>query len=239
MSEREIPLRFSATHAPPAALTSSVRAAVKKTPASTIPVRARIVGAVAAIPGVLTAALVGADRIWDHQEPLRADLGTGSPVRLLVVLASLLAFTLLTTLIALRRGRHGLGSREQQLTVAAGLVVPVYAFSTLAWPLRSDHPAALSAAAALHPLGLPCFAIAAIVGLVVLASVTSALRWSVPVASGARGAALGACAGAWSGLSVFIHCPAFETTHLIIGHFAPIVAFTLLGVSVVPRVLRP
>ncbi|AUX43956.1 uncharacterized protein SOCE26_054130 [Sorangium cellulosum] len=238
MSEHEIPLRFAATHASPDALYSSIRAAVRKTPASAVPVRARIVGAVAAIPGVLTAALVGADRIWD-QEPLRVDLGTGSPARLLVVLASLLVLTLLTTLIALRRGRHGLGSRERQLAVAAGLVVPVYAFSTLAWPLRSDHPAVLSDTATLHPLGLPCFAIAAIVGLVVLASVTSALRWSVPVASGARGAALGACAGAWSGLSVFIHCPAFETTHLVIGHVAPIVAFTLLGVSVVPRVLRP
>ncbi|XXV24480.1 NrsF family protein [Sorangium sp. So ce1389] len=168
---------------------------------------------------------------------MRVDLGTGSPARLLVVLSSLLAFTLLMTLIVLRRGKHGLGSGATPLSVAAGLVVPVYAFATLAWPLRSNGAAAESAS--LHPWGVPCFAIAAIVGLVVLATFTSALRWAVPVARGPRGAALGASAGAWAGLSVFIHCPAFEPTHLIIGHVVPIAAFTLMGVFVVPRALRP
>ncbi|XXU14855.1 NrsF family protein [Sorangium sp. So ce861] len=191
----------------------------------------------AAIPGVLTAVLVGSDRLLD-QSPLRVDLGTGSPARLLVVLFSLLAFALLTTLIALRRGKYGLGSGATPLSVAAGLVVPVYAFATLAWPLRSYGPAAESEAS-LHPWGVPCFAIAAIVGLVVLATFTSALRWAVPVARGPRGAAVGAAAGAWAGLSVFIHCPAFEPTHLIVGHVVPIVAFTLLGVFVIPRALRP
>ncbi|WP_437734877.1 NrsF family protein [Sorangium sp. So ce1335] len=238
MNRHEIPPRFASTSAPPAALYSNIRAAIQKTPSSTVPVRARLLGAMAAIPGVMTAVLVGTDRIMD-QSPLRADLGAGSPGRLVVVLTSLLVFTLLTTLVALRRGRLGLGSGERQLTVAAVLVVPVYAFSTLALPLRSDNPAVLSAAASLHPLGLPCFVVAALVGLLVLVTFALALRWSVPVARGPRGAALGASAGAWAGLSVFIHCPAFEPTHLFIGHIVPIVAFTALGVIAVPHVLRP
>ncbi|WP_437877048.1 NrsF family protein [Sorangium sp. So ce513] len=238
MKHHEIPPRFAATSAPPAALYANIRAAIDRTPASTVPVRARLIGAVAAIPGVITAVLVGTDRILD-QSPLRDDLGAGSPARLVVVLSSLLVFTLLTTLVALRRGRHGLGSGERQLNVAAGLVVPVYALSTLVLPLRSNDPAMLSAAAALHPWGLPCFVVAALVGLLVLVAFASALRWSVPVASGPRGAALGAAAGAWAGLSVFIHCPAFEPTHLVVGHLLPIVAFTALGVIAVPHVLRP
>jgi hypothetical protein len=238
MEQREIPPRFASPPAPPDALYANIRAAIENTPASTVPVRARLIGAVAAIPVVMTAALVGTDHFID-QRPLRADLEAESPARLVVVLSSLLVFTLLTTLVALRRGRHGLGSGARPLVVAAGLVVPVYAFFTLAIPLRSDDPAVLASAASLHPWGLRCFVVATLVGLFVLVAFARALRWSVPVASGPRGAALGASAGAWAGLSVFLHCPAFEPAHLIIGHLVPIVAFAALGALAVPHALRP
>lgn len=238
MKQREIPPRFASVSAPPDALYSSIRAAIKETPASTVPVRARLIGAVAAIPVVMTVVLLGTEVLID-QSPLRADLGAGAPGLLVVVLSSLLVFTLLTMFVALRRGRHGLGSGAKPLIVAAGLVVPVYALTALAIPLRSNDPAVLSRVASLHPWGVPCFVVAAIVGLFVLVILTSALRWSVPVARGPRGAALGASAGAWAGLSVFLHCPAFEPTHLIIGHIVPIGAFIALGALAVPHALRP
>jgi hypothetical protein len=77
------------------------------------------------------------------------------------------------------------------------------------------------------------------VGLLVLISFTAALRRPAPVASRLRGAALGAAAGAWAGLSVFIFCPATEHRHLLVGHVLPIAAFTLLGLAAIPRALRP
>jgi hypothetical protein len=71
----------------------------------------------------------------------------------------------------------------------------------------------------------------------VFATFTLALRHSVPVRSGLRGAAIGAAAGAWAGLSVFIFCPSDDLRHLFIAHILPIVAFTVLGMTVIPRAL--
>ena len=67
----------------------------------------------------------------------------------------------------------------------------------------------------------------------------TALRRSAPVASRLRGAALGAAAGAWAGLGIFIYCPATEYHHLLVGHVLPIAALTLLGLAAIPRALRP
>src|SRR5262249_57934019 len=89
------------------------------------------------------------------------------------------------------------------------------------------------------PWGLRCLSIATAVGLLVLVTFTAALRRSVPVASRLRGAALGAAAGAWAGLSVFIFCPAIELRHLLVGHLLPIAALTLVGLAAIPRALRP
>ena len=71
--------------------------------------------------------------------------------------------------------------------------------------------------------------------LLVLVSFTAALRRSAPVASRLRGAALGAAAGAWAGLGVFLFCPATDHRHLLVGHVLPIAIFTLLGLAAVPR----
>jgi hypothetical protein len=91
----------------------------------------------------------------------------------------------------------------------------------------------------ISPWGLRCLVIATIVGMLVLASFGAALRRAVPVASRLRGAALGAAAGAWTGLAVFIFCPSDDFQHILVGHVLPIVAFTLLGAVASPRVLRP
>jgi Protein of unknown function (DUF1109). len=73
----------------------------------------------------------------------------------------------------------------------------------------------------------------------VLAIFAVALRRAVAVASGLRGGALGAAAGAWGGLAVFAFCPSGETQHLLVGHVLPIALFTLLGGVVLSRALRP
>ena len=60
-----------------------------------------------------------------------------------------------------------------------------------------------------------------------LAIFAVALRRAVAVASGLRGAALGAAAGAWGGLAVFAFCPSGETQHLLVGHVLPVALFTV------------
>jgi hypothetical protein len=56
------------------------------------------------------------------------------------------------------------------------------------------------------------------VGLLVLAAFAGALRRAAPAASRLRGAALGAAASAWAGLTVFLFCPAGAHRHLLVGH---------------------
>ena len=73
----------------------------------------------------------------------------------------------------------------------------------------------------------------------VLAIFAVTLRRAVAVASGLRGAALGAAAGAWGGLAVFAFCPSGELQHLLVGHVLPVALFTLLGGIGLARALRP
>jgi hypothetical protein len=154
------------------------------------------------------------------------------------VLLLIVGLTLSATLIAVGRGERGLGSGVMSLFLVALLVTPIYAVLTLVHPLEASGATAASLAE-LSPWGLRCLAIAVTVGLLVLVSFAAALRRSAPVASRLRGAALGAAAGAWAGLSVFIFCPATDHRHLLVGHVLPIVMFTLVGLAAVPRALRP
>ena len=55
------------------------------------------------------------------------------------------------------------------------------------------------------------------------------IRGSVAVAVGWRSAALGAAAGAWSGLALLIHCPSVEAQHMLVGHLLPICVFPVVG----------
>jgi hypothetical protein len=123
------------------------------------------------------------------------------------------------------------------LFLVAVLVTPIYAVLTLVDPVEMSRTAAASLAT-LSPWGPRCLSISIAVGLLVLFSFTAALRRSAPVASRLRGAAVGAAAGAWAGLSVFVFCPATEVRHLLVGHVLPIGVFTLVGLMAIPRALR-
>ena len=190
------------------------------------------------VPFVAAAVLLLASQLVYDRPALRVDLRTHPTARLLIGLLLVVGLTLSATLVAVGRGERGLGPGVVSLLAVALLVTPIYAVLTLVGP-----PEVASATAAmlaeLSPWGLRCLAIATAVGLLALISFTGALRGSAPVASQLRGAALGAAAGAWAGLSVFIFCPATEFRHLLIGHVLPIAAFTLLGLAAIPRTLRP
>jgi hypothetical protein len=238
MTDRGTPSRFESEVAPPEELFSRIRTAVAATPASTIGTRLRVMLAMAVVPFVTAAVLLVASQIVYHRPALRIHMGTPLTSQLLIVLLLIVGLTLWATLIAVGRGERGLGSGVVSLFLVALLVTPIYAVLTLVHPLEASEAAAASLAT-LSPWAPRCLAIAAAVGLLVLISFTAALRRSAPAASRLRGAALGAAAGAWAGLSVFIFCPATEYRHLLVGHVLPIAAFTLLGLAAIPRALRP
>jgi hypothetical protein len=116
------------------------------------------------------------------------------------------------------------------------LGAPIYTLLVAVTPLHALDPRL--AGVAISDMGFRCLTLSAVVGLTVFAALTIALRRSVPVRSGLRGAALGAAAGAWAGLSVFVFCPSDDPWHIFIAHVLPIVGFTALGMTVIPRALR-
>jgi hypothetical protein len=238
MTDRGMPSRFESEVGPPEELFLRVRSAVAATPAAKTSTHLRIIVAAAAVPLLTAAVLLVASQIVYDRPALRIDEGTPVTFHLLIVLLLIAGLTLSATLVALGRGERGLGSGVVALFLVAALITPIYGVLTLADPLEVSQAAAASLAK-LSPWGLRCLTVSAAVGLLVLLSFTAALRRSVPVASRLRGAAVGAAAGAWAGLSVFVFCPAVEYRHLLVGHVLPIAAFTLIGLAAIPRALRP
>ena len=238
MTDRGMPSRFESEVGPPEELFLRVRSAVAATPAARTTTRLRIIVATAIVPVLTAAVLLVASHLVYHRPALRIDEGTPVTVHLLIVLLLIVGLTLSATLVALGRGERGLGSSVVALFLAAVLVTPIYAALTLLDPLEVTQAASASLAT-LSPWAPRCLAVSAAVGLLVLLGFTAALRRSVPVASRLRGAAVGAAAGAWAGLSVFVFCPAVEYRHLLVGHVLPIAGFTLVGLAAIPRALRP
>jgi hypothetical protein len=238
MTNRGMRPRFESEIVPPEELFSRIRTAVAVTSASRISTGLRITVAMAIVPLVTAAVVLVASQIVYHRPALRIHMGTPVTSQLLIVLLLIVGLTLSATLISVGRGERGLGSGVMSLFLVALLVTPIYAMLTLISPLEASE-AAPASLAKLSPWAPHCLAIAAAVGLLVLITFTAALRRAAPVASRLRGAALGATAGAWAGLGVFIFCPATELRHLVVGHVLPIAAFTLLGLAAVPRALRP
>ena len=238
MTDRGMPSRFASEVAPPEELFLRVRSAVAATPAAKTTTRLRIVVAAAVVPVLTAAVLLGASHIVYHRPALRIHDGTPVTVHLVVVLLLIVGLTLSATLVALGRGQRGLGSGAVALFLVAILVTPIYAVLTLVDPVEMSRTLDASLAP-LSPWGPRCLSISIAVGLLVLFSFTAALRRSAPAASRLRGAAVGAAAGAWAGLGVFVFCPAVEVHHLLVGHVLPIAVFTLIGLVGIPRALRP
>lgn len=223
--------------APPAEVARRVRVAVAQTPAPRSSARRRLAFALVAVPTAILLGLLGSCLVFPGRPLLRVDLwdipGVGLAERflLLVLLASL------ATGVALVPGRHGLGSKVTLLAIVVVAVAPLYTLLTHVAPVGTALGDA--AARALHPLGLPCALVAFAVGMVLLGAFGIALRRAVPAAPVNRAAALGAAAGGWAGVALFLQCPAKDELHLLVGHSLPVAAFALLGAIALPRLLRP
>jgi hypothetical protein len=230
--------RFAFDERPPDPLFARIRADVRNTSAPRAGVQRRIALAASLAAAMAGAVVILASQLVYHRYASGLEVAVPSAPYLLVVLLLLVALTFVATIIAMWRGRNGLGSGAISLYLASGLVAPLYAALVLVSPVHMHTGAAVLSDVTSSPWGLRCLVISAIVGLLVLATFTVALRRSIPTASGLRGAAIGTAAGAWAGLSVFIFCPSGDLVHMLIGHILPIVAFTLLGVVSIPRILR-
>lgn len=222
---------------PTAEVAARVRAAIAQTPASRATVRRRLALALIAVPVALLVGLLGSCLVYPGRPLLRVDLwaipGGAFAERFLL----LLLLASMATGVALVPGRRALGSKVILLVIASFAVAPLYTLVTHVAPLGTR--VGDQAARALHPLGLPCALVAFAVGLVLLGAFGVALRRAVPAAAVNRAAALGAAAGGWAGVALFLQCPAKDELHLLVGHSLPVAAFALLGAVALPRLLRP
>jgi len=223
---------------PPPELRARILETVARTEATRTPVKKRVLAAVMFTP--LIAVMVVRGRELLYGRPLvRVDFASEPCLDVWLRFASVFALAVGTTAIAVRAGQRGLGSSARALAMAAGIAAPAYALLVLVNPLEATDPASCAATAALSPLGTPCAIVATLVGVFTLAALTYALRGAVPVAPRLRGATLGAAAGAWAGLALFVHCPSHATLHLVLGHVTPVAAFALVGSLIASRLLRP
>jgi len=223
--------------APSVDLAARVRAAVAQTPAPRATIGERLARALIAVPFAILAGLLGSGIVFRGRPLVRIDFSVLPEVAFAVRLLVLLLLAGMATGIALFPGRRGLGSKATLLVIAAVAVAPLYTLLTNVAPLGTALGDA--AARALHPLGLPCALVAFGVGSLVLSAFGIALRRAVPAAPVNRAAALGAAAGAWAGVALFLQCPAKNALHLLVGHSLPVAAFALLGAVALPRLLRP
>jgi hypothetical protein len=231
----DAPRRFESAPAPPAGLYADICASIRETPAQRVDTGRRTRFALTAVLCLIPAAVVIASQLVYQRQAVGLVVGVDSTAHLLRALALLTGLTGAATFIALRRSARG--SHLTSLLLAAILVAPVYAAVTLINPLHAADP--FPPPVNLSPWGARCLVLAAVTGAIALASFTAALRRAIPAASGLRGAVVGAAAGAWAGLALFVFCPASEYLHLLVGHLLPVVAFTLAGAVVIPRALRP
>jgi hypothetical protein len=185
----------------------------------------------------MLAGLLGSQVVFRGRPLVRVDLWALPEVAFAERLLLLLLLAGVASAVALLPGRRGLGSRVTLLAIAAIAVAPLYTLLTTVAPLGSAVGDA--AARALHPLGLPCALVAFAVGMGALTAFGLALRRAVPAAPVNRAAALGAAAGAWAGVALFLQCPSKDASHLLVGHSLPVAAFALLGAIALPRLLRP
>jgi hypothetical protein len=172
-----------------------------------------------------------------HRQAVGLLVDALSKAYLLLIFVLLVGLTLAATCVAMLRGRQGFGSGAVSLLLVGALAVPLYAILVLVNPVHAHDPTPRFVATS--PWGIRCFSIALLVGTLVLTSFVLALRRSVPVASRFRGAALGAAAGTWAGLTVFAFCPSGDQWHILFGHVLPLVVLILLGILVAPPTLRP
>jgi hypothetical protein len=84
---------------------------------------------------------------------------------------------------------------------------------------------------------IPCFAMTFLLAAAPFAVMMYLERRSDPVDPSATGAALGASAGAWAGVTVTLGCAKSHLLHIGLAHVLPLVGLAVLGAIVGSRVI--
>jgi hypothetical protein len=215
---------------PPADLQQKLRAAMASEPE---PQRTRIGPRIAL---GITIAVLGAVSVSLRMRPDAAEI---SATWFFSTIAGALVLAIVAVALSMLPGKRGLGSPVTWLAVVVTLTPAIYAAITMIAPMKPpDAISAFTSFAEVVKGAWPCFLMSVGVGGFAGIGLLWALRNAVAVAPRLRGAALGAAAGAWSGLALHIHCPMFERGHIMVGHFVPILIFAIVGALVGPRVLK-
>jgi hypothetical protein len=127
------------------------------------------------------------------------------------------------------RGRSMLG-RPAIVRVLVAVLTPVALLATamgaaMAWPETLATRTTVEA-------NVVCVVFTLLFALGPLAAFAVVRRRSDPVAPRLTGAAIGAASGAWGALGIEMHCGHASATHILLGHIAPVVLLTVLGVLI-------
>ena len=123
--------------------------------------------------------------------------------------------------VAWWRGKSQVG-RSQTALLAIAILVPIVTYVWMvSWNGRYPEP--------LHKVGYRCFAMTIASGSPLLVAALWLRKRTIAVHPVAGGAALGAAAGAFGGVTVDLWCPLTNSAHVLVGHVGPIVLLALVG----------
>ncbi|PKN39797.1 MAG: hypothetical protein CVU63_14180 [Deltaproteobacteria bacterium HGW-Deltaproteobacteria-20] len=160
----------------------------------------------------------------------------GRPQSLVLVsFAAAVAVAAAGTWWALTPGPSTLGRPRPWLRVAAlaipAILMVVATIGAVVWP---ETQLDLSLDPRAH---IPCFAMTFLLAAAPFAVMMYLERRSDPVDPSATGAALGASAGAWAGVTVTLGCAKSHLLHIGLAHVLPLVGLAVLGAIVGSRVI--
>jgi hypothetical protein len=123
--------------------------------------------------------------------------------------------------VAWWRGKSQVG-RTQTALLAIAILVPIATYVWMvSWHGRYTEP--------FQRVGYRCFAMTIASGAPLLGAALWLRKHTIAVHPVAGGAALGAAAGAFGGITVDLWCPLTNSAHVLVGHVAPIVLLALCG----------
>ncbi|HEY1958533.1 MAG TPA: NrsF family protein [Polyangiaceae bacterium] len=153
--------------------------------------------------------------------PTTITVGVGLGALLLAVACAAVAF---------RRGKSLVG-RSSTALLSVAVVAPIATYAWLvSWHARYVDPFAR--------VGYRCLTMTLVAGAALLGAALFLRKRTIAVHASAAGAALGAAAGTFGGVTVDVWCPISASSHVLVGHVLPLVILSATG-AIVGRMILP
>jgi hypothetical protein len=145
------------------------------------------------------------------------------------------ALAVLALVVALGRGKLGLGVRLSLVTSFAVLGPASFALIAVGSPVPGELPGQVAT-----PIGiLLCFDLTFAWAAVPLVLCALTLRGAFAAGTRWRSALVGAGAGLFAGATMNLHCPNLAPLHMLFGHGLPVILATLGGAFLLALRTRP